>query len=172
MASTYELINSSTLTTSAFGVTFSSIPTTFTDLMLRISARTDVGSNQDTVKLRFNNDTNTNYGRNTLFGGGSGGVGSNNNLTTRILAPYVNGSTAQSDTFGAIDFYIPSYRRSQYKELSAFGASENDNNLAYMGITAGLYTDTTPISTVTVEPENGGSFLSGSSFYLYGISNA
>ena len=52
---TYTLISSNVLTTAAASVTFSSIPATFTDLVLRMSAQADGASNAfDNITLTFN----------------------------------------------------------------------------------------------------------------------
>ena len=71
MANTYTLISSNTLTSSAASVTFSSIPATYTDLVLRISARSDRVSTTDRLRLTFNSDTATNYSNITLVGDGA-----------------------------------------------------------------------------------------------------
>ena len=53
-ANTYTLISSNVLGSSAASVTFSSIPATYTDLVLRVSARTDA---DDTSLITFNGTT-------------------------------------------------------------------------------------------------------------------
>lgn len=172
MATTYQLISSNILSSTTASVTFSSIPATYTDLALMVSARSNVAANQETVNLQFNGNTSSIYSNTRIFGSGST-VGSNTNSNiSRILAPYVNGDTADSNTFGSIEIYIPSYTVSQNKPLGAFGAAERNDVTAYMGATAGLFSSTTAISSLSVTPENGTSWLSGSSFYLYGIKNS
>lgn len=172
MANTYTLISSDILTSSQASVTFSSIPATYSDLVLSISARSNVSSNQDTINLRFNGNTGSIYSNVRVFGSGSTSGSNTNANLDRMLAPYSNGNTATSNSFGSIEVYIPSYLVSQNKPLSAFGVSETDSATAYMAITAGLFSSTTAISSMTIAPENGTSWLSGSSFYLYGIKNS
>ena len=56
MATTYTLITSQTLASSAASVTFSSIPSTYTDLVLRVSARTDNAAVSDGFYVGLNKD--------------------------------------------------------------------------------------------------------------------
>lgn len=69
MTATYDCIASTTVSSLTGSVTFSSIPNTYTDLVLVInnlpsSATTFIG-------LRFNGDTATNYGATRLYGSSS-----------------------------------------------------------------------------------------------------
>lgn len=62
MASTYTLISSSVLTVTTQSVTFSSIPQTYTDLVLRMSYRiTAAGLFGNNPAIRFNADATSNY---------------------------------------------------------------------------------------------------------------
>ena len=58
MASTYEKIASYTLTSTSTGVTFSSIPATYTDLNLVLNIK---GSTDSIPAIRLNSDTAYNY---------------------------------------------------------------------------------------------------------------
>ena len=63
---TYNLISSNVLTTAKASVTFSSIPATYTDLVLRVSARDSSDTPISTLTMTFNSDTATNYSE-TVF---------------------------------------------------------------------------------------------------------
>ena len=174
MATTYTLINSNVLTSSAASVTFSSIPATYTDLVLRISARSDNGAVNDGLNMTFNGVGGTSYSRTMLRGNGSAATSVISSSTSSFQsAPNgVVGSTATSNTFGSIEIYVPSYLVSQNKPISYFGAGEDNNATAYMGVFAGLFSNTSAITSIVCSPVNGSNLVSGSSFYLYGISNA
>jgi hypothetical protein len=166
---TYNLINSNVLSSSAASVTFSSIPATYTDLVLKISARAD----DDTVNFRmtFNGDTATNYSDIYLYGSGSTtstGIGS----TTSFINPMgINASSHTANTFGNAEVYIANYLASEYKSVGSYGAEENAASTAYIMIYSGLWRNTAAITSMSITP-NSGNFVSTSSFYLYGISNA
>ena len=175
MPSTYTLISSNVLSSSAASVTFSSIPATFTDLVLRISARGSFGSTTSTLQGTYNSST-TNYSGTYLEGYGAGTPSSGRNAvgTSAFYAGGITGAAATSNTFGSTEIYIPSYTVSQNKPASSYSVAENNTSVQYdsqIGVVANLWRDTTAISSITMSC-NSGSFLSGSSFYLYGISKS
>ena len=175
MASTYTLISSQVLASSASTVTFSSIPATYTDLVLRVSARdNDTGAFQQ-LRITFNGDTATNYSYTNLYGTGSSafsiGPATANFNYINFQSSDSNGATANS--FGSSELYIPSYTVSQNKPVSMFSVSETNATATNMGATAGLWRNTAAITSLTMVPAfTSGNFLTGSSFYLYGIKNS
>ena len=173
MASSRFLINSQTLSSATASVTFSSIPATYTDLVVRMSVRSDRASTWDQIAIRFNSDTATNYSNTYLSGLGSGGANSSNNSSySSLVDRFVNGDTATSNTFSNGEIYIPSYTVSQNKPMSSFGVQEDNSAAARMAINADLWQNTASITSINFFPQNGSNWLSGSSFYLYGLKNS
>ena len=173
MPSSRVLIASNTLTSSAASVTFSSIPGTYTDLVIKLSARSDFASLVDTIGIRFNGAT-TNYSDtniNTNSSSGSGGSTRATGLTYINGFRAIVGSTATSSTFSNAEFYIPSYTASQAKPLSEFNVSENNDTTAYISAVAGLWNNTAAITSIVLNSINSANFVAGSSFFLYGLSN-
>jgi len=173
MPSTYTLISSNVLSSSAASVTFSAIPATFTDLVLRISARSDRADTTETLLLNINGLTTSIYSNTNLFGNGA--TASSNRLsaqTNGYLSYIVNAASNTSNTFGNIEIYIPSYTASQNKPVSTFGAREDNSTTAVVNAIASLIQSTATISSITLALQFGPNFLSGSSFYLYGIKNS
>lgn len=172
MATTYTLISSNVLTSSAASVTFSSIPSTYTDLVLKCSVRTDRASTSDQLRITFNGDSSTNYSYITLLGDGS--TGSSQNLANASFSQnhYVDGNTATSNTFGNSEIYIPNYLVSVNKPLSGFSAAENNATSAIITAVASLWRNTAAITSIGIVPTTGPNFVSGSTFYLYGIKNS
>lgn len=173
MPSTYTLISSNVLTSSAASVTFSAIPSTYTDLVLRLSTRTDLADTSVNIYTRFNGDTATNYST-TRVANYAGGVNSARS-TSQVRfnqAPWSEGTNLTANTFANSEMYIPSYTASQNKPLSVFDAVENnDAATAYVIATASLWRNTAAITSIEMLPYSG-NFVSGSSFYLYGIKNS
>jgi hypothetical protein len=173
MPSTYQLISSNVLTSNSASVNFSAIPSTYTDLMLRISGRTDRNSTNDELKIVFNSDTATNYSQTRIGGTGSAAQTERLSGFTSIVSYLsLDGNTATSNTFGSIEIYIPSYTVSQNKPLRLFGAQENNDSIAYINAVAGLWRNTSAITSIVLTSSNAANFVSGSSFYLYGIKNS
>ena len=170
MASTYTLISSNTLSSSAASVTFSSIPQTYTDLVLRMSVRGDSASVYDIEQIQFNNDsTSGNYSFTLLWGSGSAATSGRGTNQSGHPTYYNNGDTATSNSFGNGEIYIPSYTVAQNKPMSQFQVAETNAATERMGLNANLWRNTAAISSIQITPYLGTNMLSGSSFYLYGI---
>lgn len=172
MPSTYTLISSNTLTTTTATVTFSSIPATFTDLVLRLSTRTDLADTNVPIYTRFNGDTASNYSGTFVQSNGAGTAsGRGSNQTFLPTGPYSEGTNYTSNVYASDELYIPSYLASQNKPVGGFAVAENNatggHDIAY----AGLWRNTAAITTILLYPYSG-NFVSGSSFYLYGIKNS
>ncbi len=166
MATTYTLISSVTVGGGgAATMSFTSIPATYTDLVVKISGRAGDASGQF---LTFNGNS-SNYSYRTILGDGSS-ASSGNSSGSRIFL--INGSNGfTSNTFGNAEIYIPNYASANYKSVSIDSVNENNASTAYVQLIAGLWSNTAAITTVTLTPEVG-SYLQYSTAYLYGISNA
>ena len=173
MPVTYQLISSNVLSSSAASVTFSAIPSTYTDLVLRTSVRTDKASTTADLNVRVNGNTSSVYSRIRLRGSGSSATSQLESSQTYLhIDQGADGNTATSNTFASNEFYFPSYLSSANKPLSVFSAQENNSTTAYLIAAAGLIQDTNPITSILVYTEGAVNFVSGSSFYLYGIKNS
>jgi hypothetical protein len=174
MANTYILIASNTLASAVSSITFSSIPATFTDLVLKVSYRTATGSgNTETSQLSFNGVSTTTYSHTRMNQDGAT-VTSNrgSNETYGIILAAGNTNTATANTFGNTEIYIPSYLVAQNKQHYAhFTAESNISNLS-IGQTALLWRNTAAITSLTLASNSGNNYLVGSSFYLYGVKNS
>ena len=84
MPATYEPIATTTLGSAVNSFTFSSIPNTYTDLVLVVVVPTAASSG--TFGLRFNSDTASNYSHTTLSGNGSSAVSYAGDTQTSFIA--------------------------------------------------------------------------------------
>ena len=154
------------LTSSETSITFSAISGDYTDLLVLGSARSDRSAVDDNCLISFNGNT-SNFSLRRLFGTGTGGVGS---ITTPArFAGYLNGNSSTSNTFSSFSIYIPNYTAAAAKSYSSDSVAENNAGEGYDDISAGLWNDTSTITSVSLEPGTGTNFLSGSSFTLFGI---
>jgi len=180
MPATYTLIASNTLSSSAASVTFSAIPATYTDLVLRFTARSNASGATDTLgDIRINGVTSTLYSNTTVYGDGASAASYRSSAQTYTQCFTVSGAGATSNTFGTVEIYFPNYTSTtQNKAFSAFSAAESNTTTAntwyWNGATAGLYRDSAnAISELNVALRaSAASFVSGSSFFLYGIKNS
>jgi hypothetical protein len=175
MPATYTLISSNVLSSSQASVTFSSIPATYTDLVLRFSMRSsEAGALAPFGKITFNSDTSSIYSGTFVMGYSTTAASYRNSNISYGKWDYYGFESAgnTSNTFGSVEIYIPNYTSTTSKPFSAIHASEdNSAGNAINEATAGLYRNSTAISNIELGASSG-SFVSGSSFYLYGISNA
>lgn len=168
MANTYTLISSNVLASAAASVTFSSIPATYTDLVLRVNARGTTAANIENCTIRFNGDTAANYSMTWIRRPGTTAVSGRQAATNEAWLGYIDASTATASVFGNIEVYIPNYTGSDKKVFSAFSAQETNGVTAYLQSTALQWLLTNAITSILIDLD-GGSFDTGSSFYLYGI---
>ena len=175
MPSTYTLISSNVLSSSAASVTFSAIPSTYTDLVLRISARdTNTGAIIANTSFTFNGSSGSLYSITKLIGDGSAASSSRRSNITSDEFYYPGANAGMSaNTFGSVEIYIPSYTASQNKPFSTFAVTENNSATggnSEIDAWANLYRDTAAISSIAINAYV--NFAAGSSFYLYGIKNS
>jgi hypothetical protein len=177
MANTYKLIEAKTLTTTTASVTFSAIPQTFTDILIKVSARDDRAGQPNTdlaLQVGYNGTINTGsiYSAKQLYGSGSA-AGSQSSSATYMYLGMANGPTSTSNTFGNTEIYIPNYTSANYKSVSTDGVSENNATTAYAVLNAGLASTNNPITDLKISAVYGsGNFEQYSTFYLYGIKNS
>jgi hypothetical protein len=175
MANTYTLISSNVLSGSAANVTFSAIPSTYTDLVLRVSARENAGGQYpNAINLTFNGSSASNYSLTHLYAESATPQSIRySNQPAAYLNASVNGSASISNTFSSVEIYISSYNATQNKTFSASSVVEanSTSNLVWtIGAFAGLRSVTDAITSITLNC--GASFGTGSSFRLYGIKNS
>ena len=168
MPTTMKLIAKNVLGSDTASVTLSSIPGTYDDLLLLVSARTSHTVAEETLAMTFNSNT-SNYSFRQLFGTGSA-AGSNAVSNTNAIP--TNGATSTSNTFSSAEVLIPNYAGSANKSYSISGVVENNATAASVAARAHLWANTAAITSITLTPISGLNLVSGSSFFLYGITKA
>jgi hypothetical protein len=151
----------------ASNITFNSIPQTFTDLKVVISARsTQTGYYNDGIPTQFNTDSSSSYSRTLLYGlGGSSGSFNNANQTNLTVA-VIPTSIGTANTFSNSEFYILNYTSSNYKQIISDSVSEdNSSGNGYLYLGAGLYRGTAGITKISITIN----FVQYSTISLYGI---
>ena len=156
----------------AASMSFSSIPSTYTDLVIKISARTNRASAVDSLGFYFNGDTTVaRYTGRVLYGTGTSAA-SNAPNPVNDETMFISGNSATASTFGNTEMYIPNYAGSNQKSSSIDSVGENNAATARMDIAATLYNQTTAITSITIIPITGTLLQEYSTAYLYGVSNA
>ena len=167
MPNTYTLIASNTVSTAVSSVTFSSIPSTYTDLLLKVCARTTRTANQEDLQISYNGST-ANFTARLLQGTGTSAA---SYTDTRFYGSAPSAS-ATASTFGNLEAYIPNYASANYKSASIDYVCENNATAAEEGLVASLWSDTAAITSIALTGASSGNFVQYSTFYLYGIKNS
>jgi len=171
MANTYELIEAKTLSSAVSTVEFTSIPSTYTDLLFRVSAREASSNSWSDLRIGFNGGTsdlswrglyalNTTVGSNTGSGAGGRAVGN------------IAADTNTSNVFSDVGIYIPNYTSTSYaKSISIDSAVENNGTGNILQLAAVLWNPSTQaaITSAAFTNSNSSNFMVNSTFYLYGI---
>jgi hypothetical protein len=154
MSSTYEKIATTTITNGTSTITFSSIPSTYTDLVL-----VHIGTAQSglpTVNLNFNNDTATNYSRTYLLGDGTSAASGRNSTASAFQASGVG------EPQTTVIYNIFNYSNSTtYKTV----ISRTALTTVYAVANVGLWRSTAAINRIDLS----GMTWSGGTVTLYGI---
>ena len=165
-----KLIKTTVLDASAASVTISNIPQEFKTLKLVYSLRGDLSSVVTYVVVEFNG-VSTNRSAKLLAGSGSSAY--SGNYPSDIFTA-ANGSTATASTFSNGELVLPNYSGSTNKPMSISVVNENNGTTADQWLFAGLWSNTSPITSITLSAADGSlaknkNFVAGSTFFLYGI---
>ena len=162
MASTYEPIATNTLGTAVASVTFSSIPSTYTDIVLIVSSSASVASY---ISLQYNGDTATNYSVTLLRGNGTAASSTRYSSTNEIYVSVasinntdINNTIVQFQNYSNTTTYKTNLSRANNAGLSTDAS-------------VGVWRNTAAINSIKVL-NTGANFAVGSTFTLYGIKAA
>jgi hypothetical protein len=165
MPKTYEPIATQTLGSSVASVTFSSIPATYTDLVL---VSVPIVTAATTFAVRFNSDTGSNYSETILVGDGTSATSTRIANQTELRISYA--ATSRTTNTTNIITQIQNYSNATtYKTLLSRDNAASDGT----GAIVGLWRNTVAITGLTIIPLSGGSIITtGSTFTLFGIKAA
>ncbi len=166
MAITYDPISTTTLG-SAGTVTFTSLPTTYTDLKIIISGGESGGS--AAFSYRFNGDSGNFYSWTALYANASAMNGSSTNLFT---AGQLYGA-AGTATQGLTEFTIFDYTNSAINKYSVAKHVNVSSGIYNGGTIMGKWTNTAAITSIQIGGANSvGNLTAGTTVSLYGIKRA
>lgn len=169
---TYTPIQSITASGSSTSITFSSIPQTYTNLVLITSVTTTTDG--ESVYVQFNGDSGSNYSRTNLSSATDPGVTSTRQTSqSSIAVQYGTGIGSNQPSISNIE--IPNYTNTTtYKTVlsksSIFRGSSTNKAEVYLGV--GLWRGSTGSATqaiTSITVGSSGTFNNTSTFTLYGV---
>lgn len=166
MPTTYNKVASSTLSSTQSSVTFSSIPSTYTDLVLVVSATSNTTSGSYPY-LRFNSDSTSNYSR-TMFGG-TGTTPQTDRSPNTSEGYFIYGN--QVTTNGSFNAIVNIQNYSNTTTYKTFVSRTNTTNDWGVEAVVGMWRSTSAINQIVIYCGSN-SFVSGSTLTLYGIKAA
>lgn len=164
MPSTYTPIATNTLGSATASVTFSSIPSTYTDLIIVINGATTSGSNNG--EIQFNGDTGNNYSFTWLSGDGTSATSGRSTSTSRILLNYYGYFDTSYVTNMIVQ--VQNYSNATTNKTALVRGNNSNNGLAAV---VGLWSNTAAITSVTIKTGSS-TFTAGNTFTIYGIKAA
>ena len=169
-ANTFVQIGSTvTVGSSVSSIEFTSIPATYTDLMILCSLRGDRSASENqAAAIEFNSSSSNLTARWIRVLENAAGSGSE-----ASSIPFgVNGAANTASSFASTSIYIPNYASSNYKSFSADAVTENNATTAYAELGAFLWSDTAAITSVKISTTSTNLWKEYSTAYLYGIKSS
>jgi hypothetical protein len=169
MPSTYEPIATTTLGALATTITFSSIPATYTDLRVVWIGKSETGTPD--LRIRYNNDTASNYSNTGVWGDGSAAYSFRQTSQTSFILEF--GSTTVTNatvpTLREIDVF--NYTSTSVFKTALAKTSGDLNGSGGAGGAVGLWRNTAAINRIDLNTGTTNMAI-GTIATLYGIKNA
>ncbi len=158
--STYTPIATTTLGSSASSVSFTSISGSYTDIQIVFAGA--ITSGFDAIGLQFNGDTGSNYSRVFIAGNGTAASSSLSSSQTTMQIG-IMGTERSNSIFNVMNYS----NTTTYKTALARGNASANATRAGVG----LWRSTSAINRIDLVAGSS-TFISGSTFTLYGIASA
>jgi hypothetical protein len=166
MASTYEKIATTTLGSAATTITFSSIASTYTDLIVVVQGT--YSTSDDIISLTYNNDTGTNYSSATMYGNGTSAASYRTSSASSIQVgwyPHTGGAAVVSNMV----LHIFNYSNSTTYKTNISRA--DTSNVQGAAARVGLWRSTAAINRIDLTML-AGNLQTGTTATIYGIKAA
>jgi hypothetical protein len=161
MPKTYEPIATTTLGTATSAVTLSSIPGSYTDLIL---VSNPINSGITAINIYFNSDTGTNYSCTRLYGEGATAYSDRQATTSSSYGGWGTGTNTTNTPYIFVS-QIMNYSNTTTNKSMITKISEM--SAGYVGLISSLWRNTAAVTSLTFNGSN--NFGVGSTFNLYGI---
>jgi hypothetical protein len=169
MPNTFTLIQAITVGSGGqAAIDFTSIPSTYTDLCLKLSARGTTNNIAENFTTRLNGSSSSIYTAMLLYSAGTAAASAVSANQAQLDYGLMPGVPATTSTFGNAEIYIPNYAGNANKSLSIDEVTENNATTSYAAFISGIWASTSAINQITLTA-SAGNFAQYSTAYLYGI---
>ena len=165
---TYDLLETTTLGSSASSVTFTGLGSysDYAHLQIRMVSRGDKASNAADLLMQINADTGSNYAWHTLRADGSNVSPFARDTKTELDIGYVAGGNSTASSFSASVLDILDFSNSS-KNTTIRTLNGVSNEWTYIRLTSGLWNNTNAVTSLQFFAD-AGNLVSGSRFSLFG----
>jgi len=174
MANTFVAIATTTVGSGGqAAIEFTSIPATYTDLVILTSLRNAASDNgRFNVKTTFNGSS-SGYSQRLLYGTDGSTVDSDSGTEPYIHFYYGNQNGTTASTFANGMIYIPNYAGSNNKSALFDSVTENNSSSGFItAMTAALWSNSSAITSIKMEDILANNLVQYSTATLYGIKNS
>ena len=161
MASTYTPIATTTLGADTASVTFSSISSAYTDLVLVLNW---TSSTSEFPMLQFNGDTATNYSWTDVVGNGTSALSYRGSNVAGVYTLTYAGATWSNAIWNIQNYSNTTTYKTVLTRANGTGS--------YTEANVGLWRNTSAINSIKVTFQTASNYKTGSTFTLYGIKAA
>lgn len=170
----FESIATVTASGSTSTITFSSIPSTYQHLQIRYLANSGRAVNgQESILVRLNGDSGTNYARHFLLGDGTSATASGNASQTAAIVVAACGLDAPTMSVGIIDIHDYSSTTKNKTIRSLVGVDFNSGTTeSRVSLNSALWMNTAAVSSISFTTNTGSNWTTATTFALYGIKGA
>ena len=152
----------------ASSIEFTSIPGTYQHLQVRAVLRSNLASASDTLLVRLNGDTGSNYAYHRLRGDGASATADAGTSTTSITMARFPGADITASVFGAGVIDILDYASTTKNKTTRTLDGSDRNGSGFIYLDSGLWMSTSAVTSITLIPTSG-SWVQHSTAALYGI---
>lgn len=154
----------------AASMDFTSIPQTYTDLVVKLSTRTN-GTNGN-LRNTLAGITSGVYSEKAVYGTGSSAASFGNTSQAFSATIYTDNTNYTTSTFANSEWYIPNYTSANNKSFSTDSVVETNGTAVLAVLGAGLMANTSAVTSISIAPISPDNFVQYSTATLYGISKS
>jgi hypothetical protein len=148
-------------------IEFSSIPSTFKHLQVRLLSR-GTGGSERAIYVRFNSDSGSNYNGHNLTGNGSAASAGNEGTATYSIGGLTAGSLVSANIYGVAVIDVFDYQNTNKNKTIRSLEGYDTNGGGKVELRSGLWMSTSAVSTLTLSLSSN-NFEQYSHAALYGI---
>ena len=150
-------------------IEFAGIPQGYKHLQLRASSRLNYANWWASTSMRFNGDSGNNYSYHDLGGEGASAFAQNAVSQNKMYIGWSSGTTTNANVFGAIVTDILDYASNTKNKTVRSLTGVDGNGGGIISIESNAWYSTSPVTSISIIPNNGTTFQQYSQFALYGV---